>query len=363
MNSRNAPDYLVDAVRSVLWQTYDNIELIVSEAFDSEEGVQILQAFNDQRIIVVRDIDRRGWGHGINLAAEQATGAFILFCAGDDIFHPSAVERMVDALNASTAGTVVVPVRGIDARGVPLGRTIVVPPHVHRERTWVRLCERNYIVVALSRREVLPNPLIDETISGVGADWNLWLDLVLRGTGFTYLDEFLFDYRVHNRSLVATEANTRTDMRNVLARIGESAIRAAYERSGLSREEIEEGLANVAITMGDYAAALRYWARRADLLSDVRAAAQTGTLHILVDDLARAETALRRAATRGAMPEAWNNLGVVLERTGKTSEAQACFREALRQFPLYQDAQRNLAGERPLLVTERLLRPVDEILR
>jgi len=363
MNSRNAPDYLVPAVRSVLWQTWDDLELVVCEASDDDEGVRILERFADPRLIIVRDTDRRGWAHGINMAAAHARGEMVLFCAGDDLFHPRAVERMVAHLLSSSAGTVVMPVRGIDGDGVPLGRSITIPEHVRREPTWVRLFERNYIVVALSRREVLPTPLIDESIEGVGGDWDLWLRLVLRKSGFTYLDECLFDYRVHERSLVATEANTRGDMRAVLDRLGLAAIRDAYETSGLDSETKEEGLANVAITMRDYAAALHYWARRADSSRDIRAAAQTGALSVLLDDLAQAESALRRAATPGAMPEAWNNLGVVLERKGKTFEAEACFREALRQFPLYQDAQRNLAGERPLLVTERLLRPVDEILR
>ena len=363
MNSRNAPHYLADAVRSVLWQSYERLELIVCEASDDEDGVRVVEAFADPRVTIVRDRDRQGWAHGINLAAARASGELVLFCAGDDIFHPRAIERMVDRLEDSQAGTVVMPVRGVDARGVPLGRAITVPPHARTEPSWVRLFERNYIVVAMSRRSVLPTPLIDESIRGVGGDWDLWLRLVLRGSGFTYLDELLFDYRVHPQSLVATEGDPRRDMRAVLRRIGLDAIRAAYERSGLGREAIEEGLATLAITMGDYDAALRYWHRRAASMTDRRAAAQAAALFLLVGDLDAGEAMLARVATPGTLPEAWNNLGVVHARRGRSDLARACFEEALRQFPLYQDARLNLAGRSPLLVTDRLLRPVEEILR
>lgn len=362
MNSRNAHEYLVDAVRSVLWQTYAGIELIVCEASDGDEGIRLVESFADPRVTIIRDIDRRGWAHGINLAAARATGDLILFCAGDDIFHPRCIERMVMHLLDTRVGTVVVPVRGIDARGVPLGRSIVVPEYIRCEPTWVRLFERNYIVVALSRRDVLPAPLIDESICGVGGDWHLWLQLVVRGTRFGYLDEMLFDYRVHNRSLVATEGNTRNDMRVVLSGIPLDDITAAYQRSGLPRPVFEEGLANIAITLGNYAAALPYWEGRA-ASGDTGGAAQAGALLLKLGDLDRAEAMLLRAAAAGTMPEAWNNLGVVHARRGRTDRARACFEEGLRQFPLYQDARVNLAGTSPLLVTERLLRPVDQILR
>jgi hypothetical protein len=363
MNSRNAAGYLDQAVRSVLGQTYPLIELIVSEASDDEDGVALLRAWDDPRLVVVRDTDRRGWAHGINLADAEATGDLVLFCSGDDVFQPSAIERMVAQLTSSPAGCVVAPVRGVDKQGVPLGRCIVVPEEVRREPTWVRLFERNYIVVAMTRRGVLPRPLIDESVRGVGGDWDLWLHLVQESAGFTYLDEMLFDYRVHDGSLVATEGDTRTDMRNVLERIGWPAIRAAYERSALSREDIDEGLANIAVTMGEHDLALQYWLRRAAQTSDAVAAVQAGALLLILGHGSAAEAMLRRVALPGRAPDAWNNLGVALGRRALTTEARSCFDEALRQLPLYRDARLNRASDSPTWITERPLRPLDQILR
>ena len=112
-------------MRTLLRQTYTHFELIVCEASDDDAGATILEAFADRRIRIVRDLDRRGWAHGINMAAAAASGELVMFCAEDDLFHSSMLERAVAALNASGAGTAVVPARGIDARGVPLGRAIV----------------------------------------------------------------------------------------------------------------------------------------------------------------------------------------------------------------------------------------------
>jgi tetratricopeptide (TPR) repeat protein len=204
--------------------------------------------------------------------------------------------------------------------------------------------------------------MLNESLSGVGADWDLWLTLVWQGSGFTYHDELLFDYRVHPHSLVATRADTRTDVRRVLGRFTLDEIRGLYARRLFPDDVIEEAIASIAIAKGDYARALPYWQHRA-AAGDVAGAAQAGALLVALGDEDAAEPLLRRVARPGEWPEAWNNLGVALARRGQHSEAQACFAEALRQLPLYRDARLNLESPSPSLVTERLLRPLDQILR
>jgi Flp pilus assembly protein TadD len=122
-------------------------------------------------------------------------------------------------------------------------------------------------------------------------------------------------------------------------------------------------MANISITMGNHARALPYWMSRAAHASDLPAAAQAGALLLALNDLGAAEAMLRRAAVPGVLPEAWNNLGVALARRGRLNDARACFEEALRQFPAYRDARLNMASASPQLITERLLRPINQILR
>ncbi|HVB37508.1 MAG TPA: glycosyltransferase [Vicinamibacterales bacterium] len=365
MNSRDPePGHLAAAVRSVLWQTWPSLELIVSEASDGTSAARILSAFRDPRLTVVRDRDRRGWAHGANLAFAHARGDFIAFAACDDIFHPRALEAMVGALEATGAGAAVVPVRGIDGAGVPLGKALSVPAHVRAEPTWVRLFERNYIIFALGRRRALPSPLVDESVLGVGGDWDVWLRLVRSSARFVYHDEPLFDYRVHDQSLVARQADTRRDMRAILARYPLDEIAALYRRAGIDPTVTERALAAIDILFGRYQDALARWLRTPASTVDRRDwCFQVGTLQLLLGRATEARGLLEEAVTCDATgPDAWNNLGVCHERLGQTAARQDCLRKALALFPLYQDARRNLetgAG----LITERPLRPVVEIFR
>jgi hypothetical protein len=364
MNSRNAPRFLPDAIRSVLWQSETDLELIVCEASDDEEGARIVASFDDPRVILLRDEERLGWAHGVNVAFARGRGALVAFMAGDDIMHPRCVAQMADAIDASGAGTAVVPVRAIDERGVPTGRTIRVPEEVRSERTWVRQFERNHIIFAMTRRDCLPVPVIDESIRGVGGDWHLWLRLVEAATGFCYVDELLFDYRVHGGSLVACEANTRTDMGAVLARFGEEAIDACYTRAGCDARTIEEARVWRAIARGRIRAALD--ATRA--IQTARPAEpvwgfESGTLQLLLGASGAARRELQQAAETLNAPEAWNNLGVAQYRCGDRQRARESFQRALDLLPLYRDARRNLETGIPMQVTERPLRPLDQIVR
>ena len=283
MNTRNAFGFLTDAIRSVLWQSEEDLELIVCEASDSEEGVRVAEAFDDKRLMVVRDFDRLGWARGVNMSFTPSRGRYVSFMAGDDILHPRCLETMANALDASGLGTAVVPVRAVDEHGVPTGRTVRVPDDVRSEPTWVQLFERNHIIFAMTRRDCLPTPPIDESIRGVGGDWHLWLRLVLAATGFCYVDDLLFDYRVHGGSLVAQEADTRRDMGAVLSRFDDAAIEACYRRAGAGAEAIAHGALWIAVARGRFREALaQSQALEASAPADPRWPFQTATLLLLL---------------------------------------------------------------------------------
>ena len=364
MNSRNAPQFLPAAIRSVLWQSEPRLELILCEASDGEEGVQIARAFDDPRLIVVRDADRLGWAHGVNLSWAHSRGKYVAFIAGDDVMHPRCLERMAAAIEESGHGTAVVPVRAIDERGVPTGRTIRVPENVRSEPTWVREFERNHIIFALTRRDCLPVPVIDESIRGVGGDFHLWLRLVEKGTGFCYVDELLFDYRVHGGSLVAQEADTRADMAAVLARFSDETITQCYRRAGCDEQAIDEARLWITIARRDWPRALTLaGALQVRMPADRRWQFQAATLRLLLGSDADARAALQSVVDATNVPEGWNNLGVALFRCGERRSAFNSFKRALDLWPMYADARRNLEADVPAWVTERPLRPLDQIVR
>ena len=85
------------AVRSVLAQTIDDLELIVVDDGSTDETKQVVDAFGDARIRYLA-LARSGVCAARNAGAEVARGTFLVFLDSDDELAPEALERFADAI-------------------------------------------------------------------------------------------------------------------------------------------------------------------------------------------------------------------------------------------------------------------------
>ena len=83
MPTYNAGKYLSDSIGSILAQTYENLELLITDDGSTEERtLQLLEEFSekDPRVKVVYLRENLGSGHSRNNAIERAEGRYIAFC-------------------------------------------------------------------------------------------------------------------------------------------------------------------------------------------------------------------------------------------------------------------------------------------
>ncbi|MBC7246761.1 MAG: glycosyltransferase [Actinobacteria bacterium] len=100
--TKDRPHMLGEAVRSVLDQTYENLEVIVVN--DAGEDVaRVLEGFRDSRITHHRNEENRGLAGARNVGLSLAHGDYICYLDDDDIFYPCHVEVLVDALEGEGA--------------------------------------------------------------------------------------------------------------------------------------------------------------------------------------------------------------------------------------------------------------------
>lgn len=95
----NAERYIERCIRSLLDQTYTNIEVICVNDGSHDESGTILQNFakNDPRVKYFEQ-DNAGPGAARQCALNNATGTYIMFCDSDDWYAPSMCEMMHDAM-------------------------------------------------------------------------------------------------------------------------------------------------------------------------------------------------------------------------------------------------------------------------
>ena len=93
----NRPRYLSEALSSVVHQDYSNLEIFVIN--DGGEDVSnVVNSFNDPRIIFVNRKENRGLPYTLNEALMRAQGKYACYLGDDDMYYPHHVSTLVNAL-------------------------------------------------------------------------------------------------------------------------------------------------------------------------------------------------------------------------------------------------------------------------
>lgn len=110
-------------MRSLISQTYHDIEILVIDDSSLDNSVELLRRYeSDARVTLVVRQSNSGWVAIGNLGLALASGEFVLFANCDDDCAPHMIERLVDAMqNNPSAGIAYCRSLLIDESGNELG--------------------------------------------------------------------------------------------------------------------------------------------------------------------------------------------------------------------------------------------------
>ncbi|MDX3849050.1 bifunctional glycosyltransferase family 2 protein/CDP-glycerol:glycerophosphate glycerophosphotransferase [Streptomyces sp. AK02-01A] len=106
----NVQAYLTDCLRSVLTQTYDDLELIVVDDCSPDGCGAVADEFaaHEQRVTAVHLRENSGLGPARNAGLARATGDYVVFLDGDGTFVPGALQSLADRLKETGGPDVLV---------------------------------------------------------------------------------------------------------------------------------------------------------------------------------------------------------------------------------------------------------------
>lgn len=116
----NNADVLAQTMRSILDQTFQDFELIVSDHASTDGTWDVLQEFTgDPRVRLERTEAGGGARRNWNRVSQLASGEYLKLVCGDDLIRPTMLEEQVRALDAAGPRAVLVASQRdlIDARG------------------------------------------------------------------------------------------------------------------------------------------------------------------------------------------------------------------------------------------------------
>lgn len=89
---------LAQAIRSVLGQTYANLELIIVDDNSPDDTAAVVQSFDDARIRYVKNDPNLKLPRALNRGFALSKGALLTWTSDDNLYADNAIAKMVDRL-------------------------------------------------------------------------------------------------------------------------------------------------------------------------------------------------------------------------------------------------------------------------
>lgn len=97
----NAGKYLVEAVNSIIAQTYTNWELFVIDDGSTDNAIDTIKSIKDERIKILKDGLNKGLAARLNQAIELANGQYFARMDQDDISMPDRFKLQIAAFEVN----------------------------------------------------------------------------------------------------------------------------------------------------------------------------------------------------------------------------------------------------------------------
>lgn len=190
--------FLLDAVESILRQTFRSFEFLIIDDGSTDGTAELLAAIRDPRLRVLHNEKHLGLTCSLKLGIEQAQGLYIARMDADDIALPERLEKQVSFLSThQEVGILGSDCYVIDQHGRDVG--YLPMPEADLQIRWTSLLANPFAhpTVMIRRNVLVQNGLnYDETFN-TAQDYELWTRM-LRYTRGANLPKPLIQYRVRH---------------------------------------------------------------------------------------------------------------------------------------------------------------------
>lgn len=131
MPAYNHERFIADTIRSVLEQTWSDLELVIVDDGSTDATADVVRSFSDNRIHYHFQTNQDAY-NALNKGIGNARGEYISIINSDDIYLPDRIERLVDCCK-SGAEFVFTDVEPIDDHGTSLQESPHPWNHWHQE--------------------------------------------------------------------------------------------------------------------------------------------------------------------------------------------------------------------------------------
>lgn len=190
ISSYNHEKYVAAAIKSVLDQTYQDFEIVITDDGSTDETVKEIRKFKDPRIRLYEFEENRGAPLSVANCIDNAKGEYIAILSSDDVYVPEKLEKQVKFLDVNPEVWAVFSYASpIDEKGNDFSSEDHYYSNIFKQPNRTRFEWLNYFFYnrnclchpsVLARREVYSKiGYPDSRFRQIG-DLNIWVKLCLR---------------------------------------------------------------------------------------------------------------------------------------------------------------------------------------
>lgn len=205
MPTHNSAEFLKETISSVLNQTYQNFEILITDDKSEDNTLEILEdlAQNDDRIKIFKLNVNSGAAVARNNSIRNAKGRFIAFLDSDDIWNPDKLEKQISFMIDNKVALSYSNYHEIDESNKIINDIIIKD-----KLTYDDLLKQGYIACLTAMYDTDTVGKVYMPLIRKRQDWALWLKILREHQITAYgLSEKLAKYRIRKNSLSTKKLN------------------------------------------------------------------------------------------------------------------------------------------------------------
>ena len=196
MPSYNTGRFIKETIESVLLQTYINWELIIVDDCSTDNTDEVVNSFQDDRIIYVKNSNNAGAAVSRNKALQLAKGQWIAFLDSDDIWYPQKLEKQLKFMKDNGYDFTYTMYEEIDENSQKNGKVISGPKKLTR-LGMLMYCWPGCLTVMYNHEKIGYIQICDIKKNN---DYAMWLQVIKKANCYK-LNEVLAKYRRRTGSI------------------------------------------------------------------------------------------------------------------------------------------------------------------
>jgi teichuronic acid biosynthesis glycosyltransferase TuaG len=208
MPTYNCERFIAQAIRSVISQTYTNLELLIVDDCSTDKTADVVASFEDKRIHYQRNVHNLGAAMTRNEALKTAKGRYIAFLDSDDIWVPDKLEKQIAFMEQHGYAFTFADYQIMQEDGSLTGKRLHMPSRLTYNQ-YLRNTAIGCLTVVIDRQQtgefMMPNIKSSH-------DMALWLLIMKRGFDAYAIPECMASYRLVATSNTAKKWKAAQDV-------------------------------------------------------------------------------------------------------------------------------------------------------